>query len=192
MNRNIQRRKTVTISNYGGNTLVNTGSIGKNLMITGNERKEGVQLKSEDHNDDENQFRYDVAFSYASEQEKCVSRVAHILREDGVRVFYAPDQEDEFLGEDMIVRFYRIYRYDCKYVVAFISDDYLKKDFTMHEASTAMLRQKSEGRNCLIPVCFNGATLPKLNPDVSRIHADGLNAVEIADKILSILKNQYR
>lgn len=135
----------------------------------------------------EDGFSYDVALSYAGEQERLVARVAKILEADGFRVFFAPRREEEFVGEDMISRFYRIYRYESRYVAAFVTEDYLKKDITKHEASTAMLRQKEEGRSCLIPFYFQGAKLDHLDQDVNYIPADGLREVEMADKIRAVL-----
>jgi len=137
-------------------------------------------------------FSYDVAISYASEQERTVSRVVSILKMDGFRVFFAPDRESEFTAEDMIAQFYRIYRYESRYVAAFVTEDYLRKDITMHEAKTAMLRRREEGRSCLIPIYFEKAMLPGLNPDINFIRGDGLREVELADKIRSVLLAQHR
>lgn len=137
-------------------------------------------------------FTYDLAVSYAGEQERTVSRVSKILKEDGFRVFFAPEREAEYLAEDMITRFYRIYRYESRYVAAFVTEEYLRKDITMHEAATAMLRRREEGRNCLIPIYFGQAVLPRLDPDINYIRGDGLREVELADKIKSILQAASR
>ncbi len=140
----------------------------------------------------ESSFAYDVAISYASEQDRIVSRVVSILRMDGFRVFFAPDQESEYIAEDMIAQFYRVYRYESRYVTAFVTEEYLGKDVTMHEAKTAMLRRREEGRNCLIPIYFGKAVLPQLDPDIHYIRGDGLREVELADKIRSVLLAQSR
>lgn len=138
-------------------------------------------------------FKYDVAISYASEQEQYVRRVAKILEKENLVVFYAPNREEEFLGKDMIVEFYQIYRYDSMFVVSFISDEYLKKDFTMHEAKTALLREKEEKRNCLIPVCLGNswgdARVLGLDSDIHYLNGDRLKEVEVADKIKLIVNS---
>ena len=176
-----------------GNTVNNSG-----IVFGGIKQSQGPiafippeQVPSRTKNT-ESTFSYDVAISYASEQEKIVSRVASILRVDGFRVFFAPDQESEYIAEDMIAQFYRIYRYESRYVAAFVTEDYLHKDITMHEAKTAMLRRQEEGRNCLIPIYFEKAVLPHLGPDIHYIRGDGLREVELADKIRSVLLAQNR
>ena len=47
-------------------------------------------------------------------------RVAKLLKLEGLRVFYAPFDEGKFQGDDMIARFYKIYRIcsqTCVYVI---------------------------------------------------------------------------
>lgn len=150
------------------------------------------QDEREAESDRRNAFSYDVALSYAGEQEKLVRDVARILEAEGLRVFFAPDCGAEFIGEDMIQRFYRIYRYESLFVAAFVTEDYVRKDITLHEAATAMLRQREEGRNCLIPIYFGSAVLPRLAPNINYIPADGLLAVELADRIRAVVLNPDR
>lgn len=135
------------------------------------------------------EYEYDIAISYASEQETYVRRVAKILEMEKLRIFYAPNREEEFLGRDMITEFYEIYRYQSMFVCCFVSEDYLKKDITVHEAKTALLRTKEEKRNCLIPVYFNGARLKGLDPDIHFLDGDRLREVEVADKLKLIVNN---
>ena len=160
----------------GGNTYNFDGGGGKG---SGNFRK-----------NPSSDYSYDVALSYASEQESLVRRVAKLLKFEGLRVFYAPFDEGKFQGDDMIARFYKIYRYESRYVAAFVTDDYLRKDYTMHEAHSAMFRERDEDGCPLIPILFGDASLPELDPDICRIHADELQAVDIADKIRKIVRNR--
>lgn len=129
------------------------------------------------------EYKYDVAISYASEQEHYVSRVCKILEKENLDVFFAPNREEEFIGRDMITEFYDIYRYESMYVACFVSEEYLKKDITMHEAKVAMLRQKKEKRNCLIPIYWGDARLTGLDPDINFLNADRLREVEVAERI---------
>ena len=63
----------------------------------------------------------------------------------------------------------------------------------MHEVSTALLREKDEKRNCLIPVYMDGSRLEKLDTDINYIavkrNGNILREVETADKIIRIIKN---
>lgn len=178
----------------GGNSVSNSGII---MGIISQKLVSGGEEKAAQHNhnatkSENGTFSYDLAVSYAGEQEKLVSRVSKILETDGFKVFFAPEQESEFIAEDMITRFYRIYRYESRYVAAFVTEEYLRKDITMHEAATARLRRKAEGRNCLIPIYFGDVELPHLDLDIHYIRGDGLREVEIADKIRTILIDSRR
>lgn len=128
-------------------------------------------------------YKYDVAISYASVQEHYVSRVCKILEKEHLVVFFAPNREEEFVGRDMITEFYDIYRYESMYVACFVSKEYLERDITMHEAKVAMLRQKEEKRNCLIPIYWGDARLSGLDPDINFLDADRLREVEVAERI---------
>lgn len=131
-------------------------------------------------------FDYDVAISYSGRQTPFVSRVSRLLKQEGFRVFFAPDCEEEFLAQDMILVFHEIYRRRCLYVAAFISEDYLKSDICMSEISSALLRSKDENRNCLIPVSMadkplkdllEGHPIHALNSDIHHIDVHSANVV---------------
>ena len=137
-------------------------------------------------------FDFDVAVSYSSEETCYVSRVVQILKAEGLRVFFAPDCEEEYTAKDMIAEFYTIYRYRSMFVAAFISKSYIAGDITLHEGSTALLRTEDEKRNCLIPIYMDDSRLEKLNPDINYIEVNRkgcmLREVETADKIVRIVK----
>lgn len=170
-----------------GNVVINTGTIqGGIAQTSGTTVDKKADTAAVDTRSGQTQ-RYDVAISYAGEQVHFVKRVADLLKAEGLEVFFAPKREGDFVAEDMIVRLYRLYRYECRFVAAFVTEDYLKKDITMHEAATAMLRSEEEGHNCLIPICFGQARLERLDPDINYICADGLREVELAEKIRAIV-----
>lgn len=171
------------------NMIINSGVINGNVI---QKSAAGTPLTAEKESQKtgggiSSKYKYDVGISYASEQERYVTRVAKILEKENLRVFFAPNREEEFLGRDMITEFYDIYRYESMFVACFVSRDYLDKDITMHEAKTAMLREKEEKRNCLIPVYFGGSRLKELDPDIHFLDADRLREVEVAEKIKIII-----
>lgn len=174
--------------NYVSNSGVIIGDINQQLGKSPSGHQNNIQKGKNNLST----FSYDVAISYASEQEHMVHRVVKILEAEGLRVFFAPNQESEFMADDMFERFYRIYRYESRYVAAFVTEDYLRKDITMHEASTAMLRRQSEGRNCLIPIYFGKAALEKLDSDINYIRGDNLREAELAEKIRMVVLTQNR
>lgn len=116
-------------------------------------------------------YKYDIALSYAGEQKAYVSRVCRILKMKGLSVFFADDQQEELTGIDMTTKFYDVFHNQCFLIAAFVSDEYLKKDITMHEATIGKMRSREEKRNCLIPVYFGEARLPDFNPDINYLSA---------------------
>lgn len=168
---------------HSNNMIINTGTInGGVVQRTGREWAEGKDVSPKDG------FLYDVAVSYASEQEDYVGRVVKILEAEKLKVFYAPGRESEFKARDMFVRFYEIYRYQCRYAACFLSREYRNKEYTMHEFKTALLRNKKEKRNCIIPVYFDRKFMEGLDRDISYLEADRLCEVEIADRIAEIVR----
>lgn len=173
------------------NFIINTGRIQGDINQENTVMPPNLTAPNDARNTKVNNYRYDVAVSYASEQELYVTRTAKILEKEHLKVFFAPNREEEFLGRDMITEFYDIYRYESMFVACFISEDYLKKDITMHEAKIALLRTKEEKRNCLIPVYWGKARLVGLDPDIHFLNADLLREVEVAEKI-KLIVNKFK
>lgn len=171
----------------GDNIVINTGTINAGInQISGLVQAENYH---EEKGNRTEKWAYDVALSYASEQEEYVRRVAGILKEENIKVFFAPDEMDKLTAMDMNRLFYSIYRYQCIYVASFVSTEYLAKNYTMHEATTALMREADEKRNCLIPIYFGDLKLPGLNPDIAYMRADRLREVETAERIRCIVNN---
>ena len=188
------------------NIFINTGTINGNVSQNEAQRERFENVSSRTASEQAG-YDYDVAISYASRQTRFVSRVAKILRLEGLRVFFAPDCEEEFIAQNMVEKFYTIYRYRCLYVASFISAEYLESDICMEEISSALLRTRDEGRNCLIPICMEKESLkdllekqkhpiPLLDPDVNYIAVYGKNGmlkeVEFADKNRRVVQKQIR
>lgn len=168
---------------YSNNMIINTGTIsGGVVQRTGWESADAKGASPEDG------FLYDVAVSYASEQEEYVGRVVKILEAEKLKVFYAPGRKPEYKARDMFARFYEIYRYQCRYAACFLSREYRNKEYTMHEFKTALLRNKKEKRNCIIPVYFDQKFMEGLDRDISYLEADKLCEVEVADQIAEIVR----
>lgn len=110
--------------------------------------------------------KYDVALSYASEQVQLVKRVYKILTSEGLKVFFAPAYPHELYGEDRIKTFYNIFRHESLFVAAFVSENYVKKDITTHEAKSAIARNNEEKVECLVPFYLDNTKLPNLDEDI--------------------------
>lgn len=122
-------------------------------------------------------YKYDVGISYATEDEKYVGRVIKLLKDlYHLDVFFAPEEQRKMIGEDLLVYLNRVYKDECRYVVIFISEQYLKKEYPRQEAAIIKLRQMTEDYRFIIPVVFGGAKLDWLSDDV--VYMSGDKAVE--------------
>lgn len=166
------------------NFILNQGIINGNINQN---YTENAAFKQK-HTQEEDEILFDVAISYASEQERYVERVVKILEAEKIKVFYAPKRETMFKAQDMYVKFYNIYRYQCRYAACFFSSEYRNKEYTMHEYKTLLLRNKKAHKNFIIPIYFEKVFMEGLDKDISYLEADQLSEVEIADQIIEIVR----
>lgn len=71
--------------------------------------------------------KYHVAFSFAGEDRKYVDKVAMLLREEGVDVFYDKFEDTNLWGRDLYTYLSDIYQNQAFYTVMFISEAYKEK-----------------------------------------------------------------
>ncbi len=126
-------------------------------------------------------YKYDVGISYATEDEEYVGRVIKLLKERyQLKVFFAPAEQGNMLGEDLLIYLNKVYNDECCYVVVFISEKYLSKEYTRQEASIIKLRQATEKQRFIIPVVFGSARLDWLSKDIVYLSADKAVESEVA------------
>ncbi len=169
------------IINIGGEV---SGGIVQKYQGEGLGNREKAEVKKTKENETD---IYDVGISYASEQQDYVMKVVKILEAEHKKVFFAPKKENAYKAKDMYQVFYKIYRHQCRYIACFISEEYREKEYTMHEFSTALLRNKNENYNCIIPVYFGRRGMKGLDEAISYLEADKMYPVEIADQIVEII-----
>lgn len=82
------------------------------------------------------QQKFDIALSFATEEQNLVEKVYHYLRAEGLSVFFAPTPESQEIlsGKDQKEVFYEIFALRAKYVVLFVSTNYIVKAVPMEEA----------------------------------------------------------
>lgn len=126
-------------------------------------------------------YKYDVGISYATEDEEYVGRVIKLLKERyQLKVFFAPAEQGNMIGEDLLIYLNKVYNDECHYVVVFISEKYLSKEYTRQEASIIKLRQATEKQRFIIPVVFGSARLDWMSKDIVYLSADKTVESEVA------------
>lgn len=116
-----------------------------------------------DDYEENNDFVYDVAFSFAGEQREYVNNIYKILSEEyDIKVFYDNDIEvqAQLWGKDLIEEFQKIYGQQSKYCIMFISKEYKEKIWTNFERRSALARAISEKGEYLLPARFDDTEIP--------------------------------
>lgn len=127
---------------------------------------------------------FDVAISFAMENEELADTVYHYLKTEGLSVFYAPAPECQSIlsGENQREIFYRIFGLESKYVILLVSKFYVEKQVPMEEARIAF--SKHGGNASVIPVYLDGTKLPAelLDPKKQNYFLSN-NAAQIASHV---------
>jgi hypothetical protein len=126
------------------------------------------------------QPHYDVALSYASEQESYVHGVAHELKQRGINVWFAPYEEVKLWGEDLIPYLQGIYRDLAKLCVMFIPKAYVEKAWPRVERQAALARQMQSDEVYILPVRFDDSVVPGLPTSIGYVSAKNHDAVKMA------------
>ncbi len=124
---------------------------------------------------------YDVALSFAGEQRPYVMQVAEALRLAGVKVFY--DEYEDLWGKDLIVELERVYRSGSRYVVVFVSREYISKAWTNHERQSALAGRIQRQDDSVLPVHFDDTQLPGLPPSIGYLDVHNMRSEDLAARI---------
>lgn len=106
-------------------------------------------------------YEFDIALSFATENQELVEKVYHYLRAYKLSVFFAPsDEAQPFLtGRNQSEAFYDVFAIKSKYVALFVSKFYVYKDIPQEEANIAFIAHGDSGR--VIPIYIDGTELPR-------------------------------
>ena len=108
------------------------------------------------------------------------------LKGRGVSVFYAPDEQADIIGRNLIDYLSDVYLTQARYCLVFVSASYLSSRWTNKiERRAAQERALDEDDRYIIPVRLDDTALPGL-PSTT---ADIRNATprQVADVVISIL-----
>lgn len=103
---------------------------------------------------------YNIALSFATENQELVEKVYHYLKAEGLSVFFAPAPECQaaISGENQREVFYNIFGLEAEYVALFVSKHYIVKEVPMEEANIAITKHNGDGK--VVPVYLDEARLP--------------------------------
>jgi hypothetical protein len=132
-------------------------------------------------------FDYDVALSFAGEDREYVDKVAEILNEIGLKVFYDKYEQVGLWGKNLYAHLDTIYQNSSKYCVMFISKYYKEKLWTNHERESAQARAFAQSEEYILPARFDDTVIPGIRNTIGyldlRIFTPEEFAKLIAEKV---------
>ncbi len=136
------------------------------------------------------EYTYDVTLSFAGEDREYVDKVATILKENGVKVFYDKFEEVDLWGKDLGVHFDFVYRKSAKYCVPFVSKHYKEKVWTKHEIRTSIARAIESNDEYILPARFDDTEIEGVRPTLGFIDLRKYEPTEFAKLIIAKLKKE--
>jgi len=132
--------------------------------------------------------KFEVALSYASENRVYVEKVYKKLREKKVNVYFDKAHEIDAWGEHSDSYFGEIFS-KAKHCVAFISKYYLEKGFPLHELHNAIASEIQEKSIKVLPVKLDDVGLPSGLPKTKIwVNAQNTSPEQLAEMIIAKIK----
>ncbi|WP_439660533.1 TIR domain-containing protein [Lentzea sp. HUAS TT2] len=129
--------------------------------------------------EEEPEYDFDVAASYASADRDVVLPILHKLGELNVRVYDREDRVVENWGRNLVEHLPRIYQKRVRHGLLFISENYLNDLLAKVERQAAQSRATELDGEFLLPIRLDGTQLPGLLPVVQHLdlHVHGVDKI---------------
>lgn len=114
--------------------------------------------------------KFDVALSFAGEQREYVKKVADILENEGIVVFYDEFYKSHLWGKDLTVYLKEVYYSNSDWCIMFVSKEYVSKAWPSFERKNA-LAKSLEIEEYILPVIFDETEVPGLPTTLGHIDA---------------------
>ncbi len=111
-----------------------------------------------------NQYEYDVALSFASEDEQPVELLANLLKRGGHSCFYAKHEEAMLWGKNLHEHLSFVYKDQARYCVMFLSQHYARKLWPKLERESAQARAFEENHEYILPIRLDDTEIPGILP----------------------------
>ncbi len=126
---------------------------------------------------------YDVALSFAGEQRAYVEEVANVLQSRGINVFYDGFELVDLWGRSLGPHLQDVFEHQSRYVVMFISKEYVDKSWPSHERRAAISRFSKDRGQYILPIRFDDTIVGGIPDDLSYLSARDLSPSELATMI---------
>lgn len=136
------------------------------------------------------EYKYDITLSFAGEDREYVEKVAEILKQNDVKVFYDKFEETELWGKDLGIHFEFVYARSAKYCIPFISEYYKNKLWTNYEIRNAISRAIETKEDYILPAKFDDTKIDGLRTSLGYIDLRRYEPEEFAKIILKKLQKE--
>ncbi len=132
-------------------------------------------------------YPYDVALSYAGEDQAYAEALANVLHNRGVKVFYDKYEKATLWGKNLYDYLSDLYQNKARYCVMFLSQHYAAKLWTNHERQAAQARAFKEHEEYILPVRLDDTEISGILPTVGYLNWPPETVETIADTIMEKL-----
>jgi hypothetical protein len=114
-------------------------------------------------------YKYDFGLSFAGEDREYPEKLAQLLKDERVRVFYDREEEADLWGKDLYQGFQQIYGNECRFFIPFVSANYIAKRWPRHELKQAQARDFKSDVEYILPLRLDDTELPGINDTTAYI-----------------------
>ena len=114
-------------------------------------------------------FEYDIALSFAGEDRGVVEKIASLLKDNNIKVFYDNFERARLWGEDLYELLAKLYSKQAQFCLMFISSSYVEKLWTNHERQNAQERAFQERGVYILPVRLDDTEVPGVRNTIGYI-----------------------
>ncbi|MFX1567214.1 MAG: TIR domain-containing protein [Promethearchaeota archaeon] len=132
-------------------------------------------------------FKHDFAISFAGEVRETAEKLANLLMEKKVRVYYDRYFEGEMLGKNLSNYFQHKFGEDAKYVIILISKEYPLKNWTNLEISIARDEAKKRKEEFILPIRLDDTKILGIHDDICHIDLREKSIEEAVDLLIEKL-----
>ena len=125
-------------------------------------------------------YKFDIALSYAGEQQAFVERVAEELDYRGIHVYFDKFDQANLWGTDLREHFTRLFQNECQYCVVFSSHEYATKMWPTLEMENILARVLRDHSAYILPIKFDDTIIPGIPYTIGHLDARKLTPIEIS------------
>lgn len=134
-------------------------------------------------------YRYDVALSFAGEDRKYAEELAQVLKNrHNIGVFYDDYEKATLWGRNLYTGLSEVYKKQARFCIMFLSQHYAQKLWTNHEREAAQARAFQEKEEYILPIRLDNTEIPGILPTIGYLKWS--NADSIADAIVKKLEQE--